>query len=188
VLVRLLQFAGAEQPQTGELVAWEMRTLGQPMLCRSDAYVLQALHARWLRHLYELWVVRRNSRPETTLMDFTPVLREAFEHMVNAMQRLPLDVSLSLPEMADAFARQLSGPQMVMVEEVVEAEPEAEVEGVAVEDAEAEADRALDAIAGEYSVEEHRMLAMGFDIVTTRRALEWARGDVQAAVSFILER
>jgi len=69
VLVRLLQFAGAEQPQTGELVAWEMRTLGQPMLCRSDAYVLQALHARWLRHLYELWVVRRNSRPETTLME-----------------------------------------------------------------------------------------------------------------------
>eukprot|EP00966_Prymnesium_polylepis_P254567 5882264-Prymnesium_polylepis.1 len=59
----------------------------------------------------------RAIRPPCLSRSFTPVLREAFEHMVNAMQRLPLDVSLSLPEMADAFARQLSGPQMVMVEE-----------------------------------------------------------------------
>ena len=102
-------------------------------------------------------------------MDFPPILRIAHEHMVEALQELHLTADTTLHEAAGQFAALLGAMLPPADAPAPQAPPPALPEPAT-------------------SQGERQLLTMGFELEALRRALELAAGDVQAAISIMLER
>ena len=163
--------AGAPAPEMQRLLR----------LAAANRQVLPELHARWLAHLEALWGERRTAT--STIMDFTPVLHEAFEHMTAALRDTELEAIDGRGAQSAGWHHPHDAPSQSpdlwyarfadhLASQIVSQVHEPQV-------------TAADVLPAP-TPEEHRLMAMGFEFEAVREALEHSRGDLQAAVSLIL--